>query len=79
LEQQPAASQYTFYFFTKGEGFMADPDDMPSFEVISCLNDDEARSRALKCLWDHGGCHGVEIWQGERQVLRFISDTIQGE
>jgi hypothetical protein len=73
----PPRPSYTFYFFADGDGLVPNPSDTPSFEIVACRDDPDARSRALGLLWDHGGAHGVEVWQGERQVLRVIGDALQ--
>ena len=62
---------YTFYFHDEvvARG-------VPSFEVVPCTGDEEAKVLALDLLKRHPARHAVEVWAGDRRVLQITDAQI---
>lgn len=55
---------YQFHFF--------DPrGNVPVLDFADYDDDDAARRSAMKRLDEHASCQGVELYEGDRLVLRF--------
>jgi hypothetical protein len=55
---------YFFYFLRKAGG-------APSMIVEPCLDDEDARARALRLLLDRPGRDTVEIWDEDRRLFEL--------
>ena len=67
----PDDRPYTFYFH---DGLVAG--GVPSFEVVPCPGDEEAKVLALDLLKRHPARHAVEVWAGDRRVLQITDAQI---
>ena len=67
----PVELPYTFYFHdTVVAG------SMPSFEMVPCADDEEAKALALDLLKRHPARHAVEVWAGDRRILEITGGQI---
>lgn len=51
--------------------FLADQDRRPTLDFADCRHDGEAARLAFAQLHQHGSCHGVEVYEDDRLVLRL--------